>query len=109
MTNHATGHEAEKAAAAFLKKQGFHVLELNWKTNYCEIDIIARKNNVLYFVEVKHRSSDRQGSGFDYITPKKQQQMTFAAESWMHAHDGEYDCQLAAIASSPEGFEMIEL
>ena len=109
MTNHAIGHDAEKEAAHFLRSQGFSIIELNWKTKYCEIDIIAQKDGVMYFIEVKHRSNDRYGDGFAYITPQKLKQMEFAATMWLSDHDGNYDCQLAAIASSPNGFEMLDI
>ena len=109
MTNYTTGHDAEKAAAKYLAGEGFKIIELNWKTRYCEIDIVAKQDDIIYFIEVKHRSNDRHGDGFAYITPKKLQQMQFAAEMWFSAHDGEYDCQLAAIASGPDGFEMLEI
>lgn len=109
MTNHATGHRAEKDAARYLESLGYKIIELNWKTRYCEIDIVARKEDTIYFIEVKHRSSNRFGDGLDYITPKKLQQMTFAAEMWIQNHTTTDNFQLAAIASNPNGFEYIEI
>jgi len=93
MTNYATGHEAEKRAADYLKKRGYKIVELNWRRPRAEIDIVAQaKHGPITFVEVKHRTNDTQGTGFDYITPKKLQQMQFAAELWTaeNHHDGEY-------------------
>jgi Holliday junction resolvase-like predicted endonuclease len=52
---------------------------------------------VIYFVEVKYRNSDKWGSGIDYITPKKLQQMQFAAEFWMAKQKHESNYQLAAL------------
>ncbi len=97
MTNYQRGHDAEKVAATYLKKRGYEVLELNWRTRLCEIDIVAKKRNVIYFVEVKSRSSDKQGSGLDYITQAKLKQMRFAAECWANDHDYNGDYELAAI------------
>lgn len=97
MTNYQTGHEAEKLAAEYLEKQGFKIRELNWKTRFCEIDIVAEKDESVYFVEVKYRKNAFQGSGLEYITPKKLKQMRFAAEMWVQENDWDGDCQLAAI------------
>ena len=97
MTNNSVGHDAEKQAAKFLVASGYSVLELNWKTKYCEIDIVAEKDKVIYFVEVKYRKSNSQGYGLDYITPKKLRQMQFAAEMWVMNQEWNGEYQLAAI------------
>lgn len=98
MTNYATGHAAEKQAANYLKEHGFKIRQLNWKTKYCEIDIVAENKKVIYFVEVKFRKTDHQGSGLDYITPAKLRQMQFAAELWVSTNDWRGNYQLAALA-----------
>ena len=64
----AKGYEAEAIASRYLIHKDFRVIEQNFYTKYGEIDIIAFKENTLYFVEVKS------GSGFDPIdnvTPEK--------------------------------------
>ena len=55
------GSRYEEEAAAFLQKQGFQILEKNYRDRYGEIDIIAKENGYLVFVEVKYRSSLRRG------------------------------------------------
>lgn len=97
MSNYATGHSAEQAAAEYLKTQGYKILELNWHTKYCEIDIVAQKGKRIYFTEVKYRKSTDSGSGFEYITPKKLRQMKFAAEMWVNQYAWKGDYQLAVI------------
>lgn len=97
MTNYAVGHEAEKQAAVYLQSQGFKVLELNWHTTYCEVDIVAQKGKRIYFTEVKYRESLNYGAGLEYITPKKLNQMKFAAEVWVSQHRWKDDYQLAAL------------
>lgn len=106
-TNYAQGHMAEEVAAQYLEKQGFRVQEVNWKTRWCEIDIVASKNTRVYFVEVKYRKSNSQGNGADYITTKKLQQMGFAAALWVAEHkwDGEY--QLSVIEMTGDNFEVV--
>lgn len=86
------GNRGEEIAADLLSHQGYKLLERNWKTKWAEVDIIAKKDKIIYFVEVKYRSSARQGDGLDYITDKKLHHMIRAAELWvvMHKWDGEY-------------------
>ena len=98
MTNYQSGHDAEKVAADYLQRLGYEVLELNWKTRYCEIDIVAKKGKMIYFVEVKSRRDNSQGYGYEYVTPKKLRQMGFAAELWVSSHDFHGDYQLAVIS-----------
>jgi uncharacterized protein (TIGR00252 family) len=78
----ATGRRAEAAAADYLRRHGFCVLECNWRTRWCEIDIVASKGDVVYFVEVKYRRRDDWGSGLEYVTHRKLRQMYFAAHFW---------------------------
>lgn len=85
-TNYSTGHEAEKRAADYLEQEGYKIIELNWRTPVCEIDIVAERDKVVYFVEVKYRTTNHQGAGLEYITPKKLQQMQFAARCWIEDH-----------------------
>lgn len=94
------GNQAEDAAALYLQEKGYAILSRNWRTRVCEIDIVAKKNRVVYFVEVKYRSSNSQGGGLDYITPKKLQQMSFAAENWVQEQKYSGDYQLSAIEVS---------
>lgn len=108
MTNYQTGHNAEKRAAEYLEKQGFKVRELNWKTRYCEIDIVAEKDKVVYFVEVKYRKNAAHGSGLEYITPKKLQQMQFAAEMWVQNNEWSGDYQLSAVAIDGDRISFLE-
>ncbi len=74
------GDRAEEAVAEYLRKNGHEILERNWKTKFCEIDIVSRKDDTVYFTEVKYRKNDVAGGGMAAITPKKLRQMKFAAE-----------------------------
>ncbi|MFZ1249313.1 MAG: YraN family protein [Candidatus Saccharimonadales bacterium] len=115
MTNYATGHQAEKVAAEYLTRHGYTILQLNWRHQRAEIDIVAQKQprfrpkGPLVFFEVKHRKTDWQGRGLDYITPKKLQQMRFAAELYVaqEQHKGEY-C-LGAVEVAGADYEVTAL
>lgn len=53
-----SGKFGEDRAVKFLKKQGFEILDRNFHSKFGEIDIIATKNNILHFIEVKSTQSD---------------------------------------------------
>ena len=108
MSTTSTGRAAEDAAAAFLREQGYKVLDQNWRTRWCEIDIVAKKDNVVSFVEVKYRKSTDFGSGLDYVTPKKQQQMAFAAQFWVSSHNWSGDYNLSAVEVTGPNLEITE-
>lgn len=108
MTNYQSGHDAEKQAAAFLKQNSYEVHELNWKTRYCEIDIVAKKDKIVWFIEVKSRRTNSQGFGYEYVTPKKLQQMTYAANMWVQSNDWSGDYRLAVISIDGEQITLID-
>lgn len=103
MTNYKVGHDAEKVAATYLEGRGYTVLALNWRHARAEIDIVAQKRprfrakGPIVFFEVKYRKNDWQGQGLDYITPKKLEQMRFAAELWVTENNYSRDYTLGAI------------
>lgn len=77
------GAIAETVAAEYLQRDGHEIIERNWKTKYCEIDIVSHKDDTLYFTEVKYRKQPHQGGGLAAITPKKLNQMQFAAKIYV--------------------------
>jgi len=95
----AIGRAAETAAATYLRQRGFTIISQNWRTRWCEIDIVGKKAKVVYFVEVKYRSTNRQGGGLDYVTPRKLAQMQLAADFWQATH-GATDSRLCAVELS---------
>jgi len=73
------GRQSELLAAKFLVKQGYKILASNYSTPAGEIDIIAKEKDVIVFVEVKARRSDRYGSPERAITKTKQRKISMAA------------------------------
>lgn len=92
-----------------LEQQGFEIIDRNWKTKVCEIDIIAQSQKTVYFIEVKYRSSQSQGDGFDYITAQKLKRMNFAAAVWTQNFNWNGDYRLMAAAVSGPDCEHIEI
>ena len=65
------GKEGEELAARFLTKQGYVILEKNYRFQKAEIDIIAQKDDVICAVEVKTRSTPEFGNPQDFVKPKQ--------------------------------------
>jgi Holliday junction resolvase-like predicted endonuclease len=115
-SNYSLGHDAEQRVAEWLQTIGYGILDMNWRTKQCEIDIIAqkttgkfKKSKVIYFIEVKSRSNSSQGDGFEYITASKLKQMEFAAQMWLADHDWQGESQMAAVAVLGSQFELVKI
>ena len=80
------GQRAETLAAQFLQRRGLKIVERNWRTRWCEIDIVATANRTVHFIEVKHRRLANYGRGLEYITPDKSRRLRKAALAWMSEH-----------------------
>lgn len=77
------GSESEKAAAEFLKKQGYKIVARNYRTRAGEIDIIARDKEAIAFIEVKSRNSKHYGHPKWAVTKKKQYKISMVALSYL--------------------------
>ena len=86
VTTRQIGDRGEQATSDWLVADGHEIIARNWRTRYCEIDIVSLKDGTLYFTEVKYRKNDNFGGGLAAITAKKQRQMRFAAELFMAKH-----------------------
>lgn len=102
-----TGNHGEDAVTNFLIQNGHEIIARNHKTYFYEIDIISTKNSNIYFTEVKYRKNNIHGDGLEIITKEKQQQMHYAAESFLKYKSREfknYNPLLAVAAVSGENF-----
>jgi len=113
ITTKKIGDEAEGVAAKYLISLGHDIIDRNWRTKYCEIDIVSRDKGIIYFTEVKYRKKSEQGGGLAAITPKKFRQIRFAAEYYAAVHDlNNVDLRLMAMAlggEPPQVEAMLEL
>lgn len=103
-----TGNLAEDIAAQYLQILGHEILERNWKTKYCEVDIISEKNGTIFFTEVKYRRQPRQGGGLAAITPMKLRQMHFAARiygSYRKLSDTDLRLAVMSLTGDPPAVE----
>ena len=73
------GERGENLAVWYLEKNGYKIIEQNYRNQMGEIDIIAREKKTIVFVEVKSRRSIRYGSPKLAVTPKKQRKISMVA------------------------------
>ncbi len=92
-TSKSLGDRAEEVVAEYLQREGHKIIDRNWRTKFCEIDIISRYKDIIYFTEVKYRRNTVHGDGLAAITAKKRRQMKFAAEYFILKHQIN-DCDL---------------
>ena len=82
------GLSAENRAALLLMAKGFRIAARRYKTPFGELDIVARRRQVLLFVEVKARS--RHDEAAKAVTVRQQKRIVAAAQYWLASHPG--DC-----------------
>jgi putative endonuclease len=80
------GPQGERAAAKFLRKQGYHVIAQHWHSAQGELDLVAVDGRTIVFVEVKTRQSHDAGHPAESITLDKQRRVTRAAQSFLRHH-----------------------
>lgn len=81
------GAKGEKAAAKFLDSKGYTILDKNWTCKFGEIDIVARLDNTIVFVEVKTRKTLSKGLPEDSVNAKKRKKYEILAASYLQDHD----------------------
>jgi putative endonuclease len=79
------GRAAEEAAARYLQRQGWRLVDRNVRIGRGELDLIVRRGPVLAFVEVKARRSSTAGAPEDAVTPRKRRQVARLAGLWLAA------------------------
>lgn len=83
------GARGEEAAARHLAQNGYAILARNFRVRWGEIDIIAEKDGMLCFVEVKTRTSGRFGEPREAVDKRKRQHLWLAAEAYLAEHPWE--------------------
>jgi putative endonuclease len=104
------GQEGEDRAARFLSKQGYKILERNYRTRSGEIDLIALHQGEVVFVEVKTRTSNAFGAPELAVTPQKQRRMIKAALGYIkHKKLHQVPCRFDVVAISAAAEKELEL
>ncbi len=71
LDNQNTGRLGEEIAVSYLKSKGYVILQKNYRSHWGEIDIVAKKNSTLSFVEVKTRKSANYGKPYEAVNLSK--------------------------------------
>jgi putative endonuclease len=79
-----TGTTGEAMAMQYLAGKGFTMLKQNWRHSHWEVDIIASKEEVLHFIEVKTRRTKKFGHPEDAVSKKKIQNLINASEEYLY-------------------------
>jgi putative endonuclease len=85
------GREGERLAKMHLEAAGYEILDENWTHGKLEVDLIAYKNKVIIFTEVKTRTGSYFGQPEDFVDARKQRLLAEAAEEYIYLmnHQGE--------------------
>jgi putative endonuclease len=102
----AKGNIAEEKAVSFLTQNGYQIIQRNFYSRFGEIDIIATKDDVLHFVEVK--SGEDYALAIQNITPTKLSRLIKTAQVYMKKNALDVTFTLDAVVVTPEGIEMVE-
>jgi putative endonuclease len=81
------GPQGEELAADYLNRFGYKIIERNYRRRFGEIDIIAKEEETIVFVEVKTRRSTRFGTPFEAVDLRKQRQLSRVALDYLTRHD----------------------
>ncbi|MBE7036891.1 MAG: YraN family protein [Ruminococcaceae bacterium] len=107
------GMAGEKAACKFLKKNGYKILELNYQRAVGkivgEIDIIARKGDVVSFVEVKTRQGAEFGLPCEAVTYGKQQRIIKTAYTYIAEHQLDLNYSFDIVEVYHDGKKVIQV
>lgn len=84
MNKREVGSRYEKKATEFLERQGYVILERNFRCRLGEIDLIGRSDGYLCFIEVKYRSCNEHGFPSEAVDHRKRKRIVRSALTYMH-------------------------
>jgi putative endonuclease len=97
------GKQGEQFAVDFLQNNGYEIFETNWVYQKAEVDIIAKKENILAIVEVKTRSSIAFGLPQDFVKPKKVKLLVKAVDAYIQNNNLDLEVRFDIIAIHKNG------
>jgi putative endonuclease len=105
------GKKGEQLAVDFLLKNGYEVIERNYRFDKAEVDIIALKDEILAIVEVKTRSTADFGNPQDFVKPKQIKNLVKAIDQYIVENDLDYEVRfdIIAIVKAKKGFDIEHL
>ena len=94
------GKKAEDIAYSFLKKNGLELITRNYRCRFGEIDLIMQDSEILVFVEVRYRKSDKYGSAIESVDFNKQRKLVFTVKHCLSKTSNEQPTRLDIVALS---------
>ena len=101
--NNDMGKKGEEMAYRYLEEQGYDILETNWRVGHLEVDIIAAKDGILVFAEVKTRRSDEFGAPEDFVDKRKQKAYVKIANNYIVTNNRSDEARFDIIAIISDG------
>ena len=92
------GKKGEELGAQYLIGKGYQILATNWQSGHQEVDIIARKNDLICFVEVKTRATDKFEAPYKAVNKQKQSYLIQAAQRYIDAMDEDVEAQFDVLS-----------
>lgn len=83
---HELGRRGEALAAALLQREGWTILDRNYRLGHKEIDLVARHGRIVAFIEVKARTGLNYGHPLEAITRAKREEIRRVAGAWITRH-----------------------
>ena len=107
-----TGKQGEQLAVEYFSKLGYEVVHQNWRHRHWEVDIIACKNNMLHFIEVKCRSSHQYGFPEESVSLKKIKHLIDASAEYLFMYPQwqriQFDVLSISLSGKGAAFFLIE-
>jgi len=110
MNTRKVGQYYEDKAVEYLGQQDYQIIERNYRCRYGEIDIIARDQEYLVFVEVKYRRSNSSGNAVSAVDFRKQKKISGVAAWYMMKNKLSEDtkCRFDVVSIEPEELKVIK-
>ena len=92
------GAQGEDIAIDYLRSKGYVILDRNWRSGHKEIDIVASKDDIVVFVEVKARANAFYGKPEDAVTRRKMHLLVLAADAYLRYYAIDLEVRFDVIA-----------
>ena len=105
------GKKGEQLAVDFLLKNGYDIVERNYRFDKAEVDIIAQKDDILAIIEVKTRSTTDFGDPQDFVKPKQIKNLVKAVDEYVTVNDLNVEVRfdIIAIVKEKDGYNIEHL
>ena len=106
--NQRLGAYGEQRAAEAYHREGFVTLDRNWRCRGGELDLVMARRDLVVFVEVKTRSSDRYGTGLEAVDRRKLARLRRLAVAWLAEHDVRASqIRIDVVSVGPSGVDVV--